>query len=416
MGKLPPLCQRPLRRCRTVSSLRWWDCNWLCEFTGRMPRTTTSQILRLRLRKASSMKLAYRFRWTAALVALAALGLSGCHLFGTRDDSPVRSHSERPVLVEPAPAVTVPYEDPAPILPPAPGPGRSASSPIPTGEPQRLPIVPPPAIPPAADEEPVPTANRSTIRPICFQFASSSCCPPVSSCCPTTCCDARSSSLLSKLTAPLYSAKWRMECMKSSMKHRLSSLNPFNKCRSCAPVSSCCTSSCDPCSSFVSDGYVMEGVVVGEYSPYSMQPQVYQSPPMQYSTPPVQQYQYSQQPMMTQPPCATCQNQAAQTWQQPRPAAAPTYQQPSYPPAYSQQPAHTHQQAPPQNWQPRPSYQQPQSVTPQPALPQPTPTPTPATTRLQPPPAPAAQVSYRQGASNLPGYSNAVPAVRQAVR
>ena len=354
------------------------------------------------------MKLAIRFRQAAPLVALATLGLSGCHLFGSRDDAPVRSHSELPILVEPAPVV--PYEEPTPILPPVPAPSRSASTPNPAGEPQRLPIVPPPAIPPAADEEPVPTANRSTIRPICFQFASSSCCPPVSSCCPTTCCDPCSSSLLSKLTAPWYSAKWRMQCMKSSMKHKLSSLNPFNKCRSCAPVSSCCTSSCDPCSSFVTDGHVMEGVVVGEYSPYPMQPPVYQSPPMQYSTPPVQQYQYPQQPMMTQPPCATCQNQAAQAWQQPQPAA-PTYAQPSYPPAYNQQPTHTHQQAPPQNWQqPQPSYQYPQPVPPQPTLPQPAPQPTPATTRLQPMPAPAAQVSY------LPGYSNAVPAVRQAVR
>ena len=396
-------------------SLRRRDGNSCGEVTGRMPRTTTtSQISRLRLRKASSMKLAIRFRQAAPLVALTALGLSGCHFFSSRDDAPVRSHSERPILVEPAPAVAAPYEDPGPILPPAPGPGRAASTPNPAGEPQRLPIVPPPAIPPVTDEEPVPTAARSTIRPICFQFASSSCCAPVSSCCPTTCCDPCSSSILSKLTAPYYSAKWRMECMKSSMKARLSSLNPFNKCRSCAPVSSCCASSCDPCNSFVTDGYVMEGVVVGEYSPYAMQPPVYQSHPMQYSAPPVQQYQYPQQLMMAQPPCATCQNQAAQNWPS-YPPAAPTYAQPSYPPVYSQQPAHTHQHVPPQNWQqPQPSYQYPQPVTPQPALPQSArpvpPQPAPATTRIQPIPAPASQVSY------LPGYSNAVSPVSHRYR
>ncbi len=341
------------------------------------------------------MKLALRFRQAAPLVAVTALGLSGCHLFSSRDDASVRSHSESPILVEPAPAVAAPYEDPGPILPPVPGPGRAVSTPNPAGEPQRLPIVPPPAIPPATDEDPVPTAARSTIRPICFEFASSSCCAPVSSCCPTTCCDPCSSSILSKLTAPYYSAKWRMECMKSSMKARLSSLNLFNKCSSCAPVSSCC----DPCNSMVSGGYVMDGVVVGEYSPYSMQPPVYQSSPMQYSMPPVGQYQYPQ-PMMTQPPCATCQNQALQSWQPYQPAA-PMYQQPSYPPTYNQQPV------PPQNWQPpQPAYQYPQPVTPLPVQPQPAP----ATTRIQPMPAPASQVSY------LPGYSNAVSPVGHRYR
>lgn len=370
------------------------------------------------------MKLSLRFRRTALLGALAALGLSGCHLFGSHDEAPVRSHSERPLIVEPAPAVAVPYDDAPLILPPAPAPGRSATAPNQNAEPQRLPIVPPPAIPPAVDEEPVPTAGRSTIRPICFQFASSSCCPTVSSCCPTTCCNPCSSSLLSKLTAPWYSAKWRMQCMKSSMKHRLSSLNLFNKCRSCAPVSSCCVSSCDPCGSYVSDGYVMDGAVVGEYSPYAMHPPVYQTSPMQYSMPPVQQYQYPQQPMATQPPCATCQNQAVHSWSHYPPQAAHSYGQPSYgPPAYgAAQPTYAHpgyhqQPAPQQNWQqPHPHHPHgaPHQAMPQPVLPQPAapgpPQPPPSTTYLQPMPAPTAQVSY------LPGYSNSVPAVRQAVR
>jgi hypothetical protein len=187
--------------------------------------------------------------------------------------------------------------------------------------------------------------------------------------------------------------------MKSSMKGRLPSLNLFNKCGSCAPVSSCC----DPCGSFSSGGYVMDGVV-GEYSPYSMQAPVYQTPPMQYSLPPAQHYQYAHQPMTVQPPCSTCQNHAAQAWPQ-YPPAAPTYAQPGYPPSYNQQPTQ------PQNWQqPYPAYQYPQPAQPQPVLPQPSPQPAPATTGLQPMPAPAAQVSY------LPGYSHAVPPVRQAIR
>jgi len=157
----------------------------------------------------------------------------------------------------------------------------------------------------------------------------------------------------------------------------------------------------------------MEGVVVDQYSPYPMQPPAYHAPPMQYSMPPVGQYPYPQQPVTAQPPCATCQNQAAQNWQ-PYPQPAPAYPQQNYPPAYSQQPAHHYQPAP-QNWQqPQPTYQYPQPATPQPVLPQPAqpvpPQQNPATTGLQPMPAPAAQVSY------LPGYSNAVPAFRQAIR
>lgn len=368
------------------------------------------------------MKLPLRFRRTASLGALAALGLSGCHLFGSHHDSAPTRPSERPSIIEPAPRDVappkpVPYPQASPILPPAPTPGRAASTP--NAEPQRLPIVPPPAIPPAVDEEPVPTAARSTIRPICFKY-SSSCFTPVTSCCPTTCCDPCSSSLLSRLTAPWYSAKWRMECMKSSMKRRLSSFNLFNKYGCCAPVSSCC----DPCGSYGYDGHVMDGAVVGGYSPYAMQPPVYGAPPVAYAAP---QYQYPQ-PMMTQPPCATCQNQAAQSWNQYSPPVAPTYPQPNYAqptygpaqpaygyPGYDQSP-YGQQPMPGQNWQSQPGYpySAPGGVTPQSALPQPVQPapqqPAPATTRLQPIPTPAAQVSY------LPGYSSAVPPVRQRYR
>ena len=359
------------------------------------------------------MNLPLRFRRPATLGAIAALGLSGCHLFGSHDDAIKPHHGAAPVLVEPAPPA--PYED-APILPPAPVPAKSASIPGSSAEPQRLPIVPPPSIPPAVDDEPVPSASRSTIRPICFEFASSSCCPTTSCCPPTTCCDPCSSSLLSKLTRPMYEAKWRMHCMKASMKRRLSSLNPFNKCRSCAPVSACCS----PCDSYVSDGVVLDGMVVGEYS----MPPVYSDPMMSYySTPqPVYSYpqSYSSQPYqpMPQSSCPTCQSQSVHPM--------PTYSHP-HPPVHGRQtyahppqahghphpaPHHTYQQPP------QPTYQPPQPIGPTPALPQPAPPipqPAPSTTQWQPAPAPAAsQVSYTS--SITPGYSNPVPAVRQTLR
>lgn len=375
------------------------------------------------------MKLSLRFRRTASLGAVAVLGLSGCHLFGSREEPNVPHHSERPVLVEPAPAVSPAPAVPSPILPPAPD--TKSAGPDYSPEPQRLPIAPPPAIPPAAEEEPVPTAGRSTIRPICFQFASSS------SCCPATCCDPCSPSLLSRLTAPWHSARWRMECMKASVKHRLRSLNPFNKCRSCAPVSSCCVTACDPCSPCITDGYVIDGTPVTGYSHYPMQPPAHHQVPAPY---PVSMHPGSVYPPVTaQPGCPSCRNQAGADWATPQPVYSPPpnpaasygYTSDAYGHAAQPHPQwqqhhgpdrqhsgrhpemHRHDQPQHDPYQ----YQQPAQphLPPQPVLPQPQPAvpnqprPAPSTT-LYPTRAPAAQVAW------LPGYADAVAPVRQAVR
>ena len=259
-----------------------------------------------------------------------------------------------------------------PLILPAPAatyaPGRAKSRPVSA----------PPALPPFEAETPVPSAGLFPSGPVrrmgfetsnvikdsniiqtgCCAPIVQSCCPPP--CCPTPCCETSCcptgcglSSLLGTVTHPYYAAKYKIQNLKDRLHYKLSALGSC-----CAPCSSpCCAPcapSCSPCGSRVTNEYVMEGVVVNQYSAYggcsscstgmNSVPQF----PMHYPATPQQNWQQpGQQFLQPQAPCG-CQNQQAAQY------PAPQYQQPPQQYYAPQQPAQ------PQYQSARPAYPQPQ--------------------------------------------------------
>lgn len=345
------------------------------------------------------MNVSIRMRVSIAAGVVVAAGLIGCqtgrdlvdrfpHVDLPRPSMPSLD-SVVPFRKPKTPTHAEPYQPPKlEAVPDSEGP-LILPAPASTNSPSRAtsrPVSAPPALPPFEPETAVPSAGlfpSGPVRRMGFETSSvikdsniiqtgccapivASCCPPPcypTSCCETSCCPTGCgmSALLGTVTQPYYAAKYRIQNVKDRLRCKLSALGSC--CSPCA--SSCCAPcapACSPCGGGVSNGYVMEGVVVNQYplnggcstcstgmNSVSQMPMHYQATPQQPWRPPTQQFR------RPQAPCG-CQNQQAAQYPTPHLQPSPqTYYAPGRPVKTQPQ----YQGARPTNPQPQVAVRQP---------------------------------------------------------